>query len=178
MLFYIKDESIYKTEAGPQTLMQPAAKSEKIIAKEDQLCFRGTSGSEINGSSIQSKLIEYVGRYTESFGSDLIATFAELQPFLTVGNDPDDFNPDVNHEWVIGVGIRTHGVDHNAFIMSRLTEEKRNGQCYVYPEHNYRKLLAVHIKDEISNENDRMTRTIKLVDITSDCYMLKDKIKQ
>ena len=160
MIFYQKTKE--DVEHGPKTLLLAADKAENdrdIIAEEDITIFPSNPG-EMNASTIQSKLIEITGRFCERYASDLICTFADLQPFI-VPSVPD--HPD---RWIIGVGIRDSGVDHNAFIMARLKETQSAPFHYVHPSMKYRKILALDIVENI-DESGYFVRTIKLKDIGS-----------
>lgn len=128
---------------------------------------------DLNCSAIQSKLIEYVGRYTESFGSDLLCTLCDLDAFIG-NNDTED---DPHGRWVIGVGIRDSGVDHNAWIMHNL-RQSRSFVGYCHPEAYYRKVLAINIEDYLVKDSDGdyyRNRSVELYDITHDLYKLAEE---
>ena len=127
----------------------------------------------MNCTSVQSELIEYVGRYTERFGSDLLCTFMDLDAFL--GRDASEEDP--YGRWIIGVGIREDGVDSNSGIMYHLRNTKHG--YYLHPQYVYRKVLAIDIEDELVPDSSDQTyyrnRNITLYDITNCLYKLAEE---
>ena len=131
----------------------------------DYGCFY--DGIVINMCDVITKIIQITGRFCEQFASDLLFELAKINSFTEFNGNGEE-----NH-WVIPIGIRSHGVDHEEFILERLAETEKNG--YVYPEHVYRKLLAVDIKDSVEtweNGDTVCTRTVRLVDITYSLYKI------
>ena len=129
----------------------------------------------MNCDGIQSKLIEYVGRWTESYGSDLIITLKNLDAFLGDDGTVDD----AYGRWIIGVGIRQLGVDNNTFIISRL-RETASPAGYIHPTEKYRKVLAIDIEDELKQDADGdyyRDRNIVLYDITNCLNRLAEEDK-
>ncbi len=174
MLFY--EKTISEIEHGPKTLMNASDSIKKddglgrskYLADENFWIHKGYSTDDVtisgtNGSSIQSKLIEMVGRYTESYGCDLIIILSDLQPFLTAKDCP--FEDD---RWVIGVGIRENGVDYNRAILNNLKDTRHGFYDYVYPNYNYRKILVIDIQDKVEDDGLSVQRMIALKDVTND----------
>lgn len=141
-----------------------AAEHGKLLDEETISVYSATDPVEMNLSGIQTKLIQLTGRFCEAYGSDLICTFADLQPFIRISAITQ------SNRWVIPVGIRARGVDHEGFILSRLRDTITNPMTgYVHVEYAYRKLLVLDIQDEVKNTPDdslHCTRTVRLIDIT------------
>lgn len=176
MRFYIKDKA--HVDRGTATLRNAVDSAkrypDKLLAKTSD-CSYLYNQQELWCETIQTKLIEYVGRYCDRFGSDLICTLSDLDAFLRDDTTEDDpFG-----RWVIGVGIRADGVDHNAWIMSNARNtESCNG--FVYPEHYYRKILAIDIELTLERDSDGdcwYSREIHLYDITTEFTKLDEEDK-
>lgn len=147
--------------------------SHRLLAEDHDSCYLYNQ-QELSCSAIQSKLIEYVGRYCESFGSDLICTLCDLDAFI--GSDATE--DDEYGRWIIGVGIRESGVDHNAWIMSNLKNSQPAFNGYCRPESYYRKVLAINIEDDLVKDHDGdyyRNRSIELYDITHDLYKIAEE---
>ena len=151
-----------------------ALKQKHNILAEDSASSSVGYCMSMNASSIQTKLIQLVGRFCESYASDLLITLSDLQPFISQDKLPP-FDAEKPHRWIIGVGIRELGVDGNNFILSRLKETQLPGHEYVFPHHQYRKVLALEITDEY--DKTAVTRKIKLVNITNDLYKIAPEDK-
>lgn len=112
--------------------------------KEHDITAHGYAG-DINMSSILTAIIQDTGRFAESYASDVLFSLAEI--YTLTENLPKDFRPDEPIDKLIPIGIRQLGVDHGAFIMSKLlhTQSSTLMGSYVHPDHIYRKILAVQI---------------------------------
>lgn len=172
--FPVSIEDIEPCSATITNAVDSALKQKDNILAEDSSDSSVGYRMSINASSVQTKLIQLVGRFCESYACDLIVTFADLQPFISQDKLPP-FEADKPHRWIIGVGIRELGVDGNTFILTRLKETQIPGRDYVFPQHQYRKVLAVEITDDY--DETTVTRTIRLVNITHDLYKLADEDK-
>lgn len=129
--------------------------------KQEQFLIDETPTDELNISDIQTKLIQITGRFCEHHADDLLLTFAEIEAFAKNASFKGE------NRWIIGIGIRESGVDHNAFIMGRLRNTKHDFSNLVYPEHVYRKLLLLDITDKDASEKCHWpTRTFTLIDAT------------
>ena len=168
MLFYWKTKE--DVDHGPKTLVIAAdnAENSRDILAEESINIFPENPCEMNASDIQSKLIELTGRFCERYASDLICTFSDLQPFIvaSIPTKPD--------RWVIGVGIRDSGVDHNSFIMAKLKDTQTAPYHYVHPSLKYRKLLALDIVENV-DEDGCWKRTIKLKDISSHVFKIAEE---
>lgn len=166
MLWYPK--TINDIEHGPITLQQSVniileKYSNKILYQEEFHILN--EEKELNISDLQTLLIQITGRFCEKYASDLLCTLSTIEPFC---KNVQIKNPD---RWVIGIGIRDYGVDHNSFIIHRLNETKSNPHDFVYPNKIYRKLLILDITDKImdmKNNNGIYKRIFTLVDATHD----------
>lgn len=150
-------KQIQDIEQGPQSLLDTAkhyiAHNQNILTRESFLISDSIT-KELNANIIQTSLIRQTGRFCERYASDLLLTFSDLEAFL---RDATYQGP---KEWVIGVGIRNCGVDHNEFITARLQTSQT--------PYRYRKLLLLHIQDAPRENGDLFegTRTFTLVDAT------------
>lgn len=154
----------------PKTIVNAvdqAIKDKRILAEEEIYAMTGHQAYG-NASTIQTAMIQIVGRFCEHHASDLIIHLAELQPFIQQECVPewDDTQP---HRWTMGMGLREMGVDGNAFIMDRIAETK-SMYGYVHPNHVYRKVLALDIVD--TRDDGGIKRCIRLVDISYSLYKI------
>lgn len=162
--------NVYKVEeiGHGHSCFRKAVENGDVLAVDsgnDYGCF--DDGIVISMCDVITKLIQITGRFCEFFASDVVWEIAKINAF-------EEFkaNGEENH-WVIPIGIRSHGVDHEEFILERLAETEKNG--YVYPEHVYRKLLAVDINDSVEtweNGDKVCVRIVILVDITHSLYKI------
>lgn len=166
MLWYPK--TISDIEHGPMTLQQSVNSilqkaPDKILYSEK--FYTTDNPKELNISNLQTLLIQITGRFCEKYASDLLCTLSTIEPFCkNVKIDKPD-------RWIIGIGIRDYGIDHNAFIIHRLNNTKSGNYEFVYPTQVYRKLLILDITDKIIDmKNDIITseRIFTLVDATHD----------
>lgn len=163
-------------ESGPITLKIAVEnamkdnKSQKILANENyEIDNEYKHDYDLNACEIQSKLIYFTGRFCERFASDIILTLNNLDAFL------HNCKITEQKQWVIGVGIRENGVDHNLFIMNQLERTITNPFGHPNPRECYRKLLAINIQDIPNKNNSGGKRIITLVDIINDIpYFPKD----
>ena len=154
----------------PKTIVDAvdqAIKDKRVIAEEDTYILFGHQ-AYMNASTIQTAMIQIVGRFCEHHASDLIIHLAELQPFIQQDCVPewDDAQP---HRWTMGMGLREMGVDGNSFIMERILETKST-YGYVHPNHVYRKVLAIDVLD--TKDDDGIKRCVRLVDISNNLYKI------
>lgn len=192
MLFHVKGDEVFK-DHGPKTLLNAvhnALKDHemkngiykvmgKVLAFEEGTAYGTTHFDELNASALQTALIQNAGRYCERFASDLICTLSDLEPFIrnkpvTCSVDNRVKNPE---EWVIGVGLREDGVDHNDFILNRLKESRRPSfsgkdalhNAFVNVNQTYRKVLAIYITENRYEWQDEYVKLeIYVIDITHD----------
>lgn len=168
---YFHEKTINDIPKGANCFYK-AAERGTVLAKESANIWNNSSENEMNMSDIQTKLIQLTGRFCERYASDLICTLSSLQAFIK-----PRFHGD-NKQWIIPVGIRKDGVDHEAFILSRLEETITNPYThFVHVEHEYRKLLVIDIQDFITPDYPDypcMERTVKLIDITNSLHTLED----
>lgn len=174
MNIYLKDKA--HVDRGTATLrnaVDVAKTFRGYLLAEDHDSNYLSCQQELSCSDIQSKLIEYVGRFCERYSSDLICTLTDLDAFT---RDNAKIN-DPYGRWVIGVGIRSSGVDHNAWIMSNL-EETVGWHNFIHPTAKYRKVLAIDIVDELHKDADGhywRDRNIQLFDITETLNKLAEE---
>lgn len=139
---------------------------EKASDPRNILCVETGRPGSINVSDILTKLIQVAGRFAESYASDLVYSIDHIRELADNTWPYDTAQP---MDEIMAVGIRASGVDGNSFIMSRLLSTRQCGPWdYVYPEHIYRKILAVGIKVVPSQEGDYlcMDLSFELRDIT------------
>lgn len=94
-----------------------------------------------NISSILTAVIQDTGRFAERFASDVLYTLDHLREIAS-----EKFECDRPLDEVVLIGIRASGVDHNEFVMSRLLDTRRGPADYVYPDHVYRRILAIRVQ--------------------------------
>lgn len=78
MRFYRK--TIDQVEHGPAPLRIAADRAGAIA--EDSALWLNDLDAEMNLSDIQTRIIQYVGRFCENYASDVIDTFTDLDPFI------------------------------------------------------------------------------------------------
>lgn len=123
---------------------------------------------EINITSVLSKIIQAVGRFTEHWNSDALYTLDNVRTLCE-----NDFDLEGTVDEIFVFGIRKSGVDHNAFVMSQLFQSQRGVGTYAYVEPYYRKLLAVNVKiTPREYAGDRPHVTCELRDITANIHRI------
>ena len=104
--------------------------------------------SGINISSIQSRIINEVGRFAESFASDALYELETISDLLS------EHMIEPGEDCIIPFGIRRTGVDGTRFLMQRLISDCRYPTSgYLHPERCYRKILGVRIKIGVPPES-------------------------
>lgn len=125
---------------GPAKCRYPTpATVRRAFAWEDTTILTDTGHkSSINISSIASRLIQEVGRYTESYASDFLFNWAEVERIIKEAEPGDNS--------IVTFGIRKQGVDHTTFLMSHLSEScHKDPNTFLHPEQYYRKVYALRI---------------------------------
>lgn len=122
----------------------------------------GFLNSDMNISSTVNLLIQNTGRFVESYAGDLLINLAHVYAMVR------KHNVELKGESVvIGFGMRRQGVDHNAFIMNRLSETaKSNPFGYVSVEKYYRKVFVVTIDNEPAMGLEDTKCIVQLFDVT------------
>lgn len=160
MFWYPK--SIQDINHGPECfsdVTKSAIANNQAILHTDTFYIGTTPEPELNICDLQTKLIQLTGRYCERYASDLLCTLSTIEAFTKNALVQN------NERWVIGIGLRENGVDHNEFIVNQLVQT-RGGSIspYVYPSRIYRKLLLLDITDTLGEAFH--TRTFTLIDAT------------
>ncbi len=103
---------------------------------------------EINISSILNYLIHNVGRFCESYAGDMLYELKYIHQLISA-------HPvEPGEDSIIVFGIRRNGVDGTGFLMSRLKNDCWDHYShYLYPERDYRKILAVRISTVADHSN-------------------------
>lgn len=117
---------------------------------------KSTPGN-VNLSSIATCLIQNVGRFAEHYASDFLITWKHVEALC----QKHDIAPE--EDSVIFFGIRKSGVDHTAYLISRLKNWYGPYNPYPNPDGTYRKCFAVHITAESGYLPEI---SVKLYDIT------------
>lgn len=106
---------------------------------------------DINMNGIFTEIIQTTGRFAESYASDVLL---ELDDIMTLTDAPPALEPDGKIDVILPMGIRRRGVDHADFLMHRLLQTRQPSLlgAYVYPEHEYRSILACRV--QISRNGD------------------------
>lgn len=173
MKIYLKDKS--HVDRGTATLRDAVDRARKDTYLRKELASAHDNNylynqQTLNATSIQSKLIEYVGRYTDRFGSDVLFAMCDLDAFL--GNDDTEDAP--HGRWVIAIGIHEDGCDFNYSIMFNAKNSRNTWNDFIHLS-KYRKILAINVEDELIKDSDGeyyRHRDIRLYDITRDLYIL------
>lgn len=123
--------------------------------------------SNINISSILTRIIQETGRFAELYASDVLYDIDRIRT-LCENNYP--LEEDIDE--ICGIGIRGSGVDGNSFLLPRLAGSIRGPMSgFVFPEHTYRKILAVRVQVAAPRDADgcllgRVRVKCELKDIT------------
>lgn len=179
MKIYLKDKS--HVDRGTATIRDAVDRARKDTYLKKELASAYDSNylynqQTLNATSIQSKLIEYVGRYTDRYGSDLLFALCDLDAFL--GNDDTENDP--HGRWVIAIGIHEDGCDFDYSIMLNAKTSRNTWNDFISIT-KYRKILAINIEDELVKDHDGdyyRNRDIRLYDITHDLYKLAEEDRQ
>lgn len=150
---------------SPEYLRKAANKSTALVKET------GYIGAGMNISGTVNMLIQNVGRFTEQFAGDLLIDLSHV--YALVGKHPVEAK---GESVAIGFGIRRMGVDHNAYIMNRLSESARmNPMGYPDVEKSYRKVFVVLI-DNVPNLDIRdVACTVRLFDVTDNLGKMSEK---
>lgn len=134
--------------------------SDKIVCDTSVYipCGSRYDESNINLSSIATKLIQETGRWCESYASDFIITWDIVRETVTKHLQ----TPEILPADVFTFGMRRNGVDHNEYIASKLY----NG--IDFNTETYRKVYAVQILDHDSENGDGKHIYVTLKDVTSE----------
>ena len=100
----------------------------------------GDLGS-INITSILTKIIHDVGRFSERYASDCLY---EIDHIRTLCDNKYPLEQEIDE--IFTFGIREDGCDGNHFLMQRLLSSKRPMCDYVYATPQYRRILNVRIR--------------------------------
>lgn len=121
----------------------------------------------INLSSIETKLIQEVGRFAEFYASDFLITWAHMQELLKT---PLPKIREHEKQGVLIIAIRKSGVDGEGYLLSRTDPKSCNHQTGYVAEY-YRSAYAVtwNIKDN--------NLTVELKDIHGFLYKLCQREK-
>lgn len=108
-----------------------------------ELYYENGRPGSCNISSILTKIVQDVGRFSESYSSDALYGVQHLRD---LAEQSYHVEPGRDFDEIFLFGIRQSGVDHNDYVMRTLA---RNGDPlfkYVYPERSYRRILAVRAR--------------------------------
>ena len=137
-------------------------RSNDIIATE---C--GSKWSNLNISSITTKLIQETGRFCENYASDLLINIDRMNEHIKemdVLKTPE--------KAYVAFGIRQLGVDGNAYVALRIYEGGQHASYKVISDY-YRKIFCVKISRRV-NEFGLLETTVELKNIQSSIYYNKD----
>ena len=119
----------------------------------------GSSYSNLNLSSIATKLIQDTGRFCEHYASDFIINWNELTEYIEHLDTIDE--PECRF---FAFGIRQDGVDGNIFLTCRLTDGYHNEINANTRNNYYRKIYVVKAEKYLDQTNCLITN-ITLADI-------------
>ena len=104
----------------------------------------------MNISSILTNIIQETGRFAERLASDVLC---DIDTIRLLCENAYPLEEDIDE--VLGLGIRRDGVDGNNFLLSRLAGSVCGPMSgYVFPEHIYRKILAVRVRVSAERSED------------------------
>lgn len=108
-----------------------------------ELDYENGRPGNCNISSILTKIVQDVGRFSESYSSDALYGMRHLQD---LAGQSYHVEPGRNFDEIFLFGIRQSGVDHGDYVMQTLAKNGDAWSGYVYPERNYRRILAVRAR--------------------------------
>ena len=120
--------------------------------------------ANINISSILTRIIQTVGRFSERWSSDALCEIDDIRTLCD-----NIFPVEENVDEIFVVGVRKDGVDGNSFVMSQLEKTTNNVYSYCHAEPYYRAVLAVNVKVKSpeTSQTHRPHVTCELRDITT-----------
>lgn len=145
--------------------LETAFEKSEIIYEE-----RGSRITELNLSSIATKLIQETGRYCERYASDFLINWDNVKNTIEEYHDLSE-----TASKIIYFGIRRDGVDHDAFILSQLTNHIHT--AYSIIGNYYRKIYAVKIERVLDDYGYWNTvATLKDIQNNINTYDLKNAL--
>ena len=130
--------------------------NKNVIAEFKLRCSEIKDSDTIYCYDITNKLIEFVGRFCESYQSDMLVTWNSIINKIKTDSDG-----------IYCFGIRRNGVDGNSFLFQRF----RDGHPSAMTEF-YRKILAVEFHK--TKEYNEDVVNIQLKDVTGTLRFLID----
>ena len=124
--------------------------------------------NDINLSSIVTMLIQETGRWVEAYASDLFFTWDEVCCCINRHMKTTELLPTETFMF----GLRKNGVDHNAFVISRINNPTDFNNDF------YRKVYAVQIldyKDDDEATDKHVIITLKdvTIEVNSEAYHIR-----
>lgn len=105
------------------------------------ICTECGDPGSINLSGILTRIIQNVGRFAENWASDCLYTIDHIRSLCE-----NTYSLEQEIDEIYCFGIRKNGVDHNAYIMNRLMENRHGyWKEYTSAEPYYRRVLAVRV---------------------------------
>lgn len=122
----------------PATIRAAFNNSDEIMEEH------GDMGS-VNATGIMTVIMHDVGRLNEHWATDALYGLDKIRalsdrPFRLDTGYGETFDE------IITFGIRECGVDHAAYVMSRMMDTRRMPAGYVFPKHDFRKIYAVRMR--------------------------------
>lgn len=154
------DEQLHKDDYTYRSPHRP-------LFRENGLYTQTNHELNINLSSMETFLIQQVGRFCDSYASDFLISWNTIRKILE--------NPcPIQKTHYDFIGIREQGVDHLAYVISRCTSSSPE-----YLKAYYRKLYAVRIRHrKRDNEKYAIYVNIEIRDFTSEVYSLCKTIQE
>lgn len=134
----------------------------------------GSIDSNLNISTIATEVIQTVGRFAESYASDMLYDMRRLMDFAEKPRDFINTNP----RQAFLFGIRKSGVDSFGFCFSRLKDSVTiwdpSHALYCFTERIYRKILMVEARIRFNNgKPDGVVAALR--DITNAVYKIDER---
>lgn len=116
-----------------------------------------------NVSSIMTKIMQDVGRFSERHSSD---AFFGLEKLYALAHEEYRVDPENPFDEIFCFGIRQDGVDHSDWVMDNLAKCRDHFTGYVFPERHYRRVLAVRCRAAFDKDLRCTRARFSLRDIT------------
>lgn len=125
--------------------------------RSSELVYEYGDMGDINISSILTKAIQDVGRFSENWSSDVVYAMDMLRDLSQEKKKPEE-----EYDEVFVFGIRKDGVDCRTALMHRLLESRDPGPFngFVHADRAYRRVLAVRVRLHADGRADFSLRDI------------------
>lgn len=134
-----------------------------------EICYEYGDMGSVNNTGILTRIIQDVGRLSESWSSDALINLERLRQLSHA-----TFVLDRPFDEIVTFGIHRDGVDHMGYLMNRLLETMDRTWGYIYPERMFRRILAVRIRAHRDEEFSCTRVDFSLRDIMNTLHGVED----